>query len=112
MRSARKRTIDNLDFVLVPFAEYKRLATLDNRNKLTRADLALRYNVSRATLVRKPWLLPNCDIPSKGIRSYKWTREEVEDWETLSDKEKQRRYQVYLETNKANMATDKANMAN
>lgn len=101
MRSAMKRTIDNLDFVLVPFAEYKRLASLDNRNKLTRSDIALRYNVSRATLVRKPWLLPNCDINSKGIRSYKWTREEVEDWETLSDTEKQRRYKVYLENKKS-----------
>lgn len=84
-----------MDFVVVPMQEYIRLITLDNKNKFTRSDLAIRYNVSRATLVRKPWLLPNCDIQSKGIRSYRWTREEVESWEVIPLKERQRRYEEY-----------------
>ena len=71
---------NKIKFVAVPFEEYERLMTLDAKNKLRRVDIARELGISKSTLSRKPYLLPDCDRKTKGIREYRWTREELQDW--------------------------------
>lgn len=94
MLKARAADIGSMKYVLIPREEFERLSLLDERNRFTRADLAKRYGVSRSMLVRKPWLLPGCDVKTKGIRSWRWTREEVEEWEAIPEKERIRIYET------------------
>lgn len=101
MVSVRKVDIHKLKYVLVPVSEWERLVLLDEKSRLTRADLARRYGCARSMFCRKPWLLPGCDIKSKGIRDYRWTREEVEDWERIPEKERRRMYERYTKEKEA-----------
>ncbi len=94
MLKARAVDIGKLKYVLISRDEFERLSLLDERSRFTRADLAKRYNVSRSMLVRKPWLLPGCDVKTKGIRSWRWPREEVEEWEAIPEKERIRIYET------------------
>lgn len=80
--------VHGIKYVTLPLTEFERLVRLDQKNRLTRGDIAKRYGVSRSMLVRKPWLVPNCDIKTKGVRSMQWTREEVEEWERIPEKER------------------------
>jgi hypothetical protein len=69
-----------IKFVAVPMEEYIRLMNLDQKNKLRRVDIARELGISKSTLSRKPYLLPDCDRKTKGIREYRWSREELEKW--------------------------------
>lgn len=77
---ARTFRTDKIKYVAVPLEEYERLMTLDAQNKLRRVDIARELGISKSTLSRKPYLLPDCDRKTKGIREYRWTREELNDW--------------------------------
>jgi len=94
MLRVRAAEIGKIKYVTIPLAEFERLSLLDERNRFTRADLAKRYGVSRSMLVRKPWMLPGCDVKTKGIRSWRWPREEVEQWESIPEKERIRIYET------------------
>ena len=92
MRSKRI-VIENLPYMVLPMDEFRRLKKLDDSLKVSRIDIANELGINKSTLSRKPWLIPNCDKGTKGIRGYKWTKDEWERWKRIPEYQRKKEYE-------------------
>jgi len=70
------------------------LASLRERESLTIDDLSERYHLSRSSLDRAPWRLPNFGKADTGEFPKRWWLSTVEAWESIPEIDRKSRWEL------------------